>query len=65
MPEPTRTAIGTWSGGRFMHFGQELDDQRLAKLLAPGEGIDTVLTADTYIIAVPEIAWKLFELQPR
>ena len=26
MPDPTRTAIGTWSGGRFMHFGEPLDD---------------------------------------
>ena len=27
--DPTRTAIGTWSGGRFMHFGEPLDDERL------------------------------------
>jgi aryl-alcohol dehydrogenase-like predicted oxidoreductase len=46
--EPTRTAIGTWSGGRFMHFGEPLDDQRLQALLRPGEGIDTVITADAY-----------------
>ena len=26
MPDPTRSAIGTWSGGRFMHFGEPLDD---------------------------------------
>ena len=25
MPDPTRTAIGTWSGGRFMHFSEPLD----------------------------------------
>ena len=37
MPDPTRTAIGTWSGGRFMHFGEPLDDERLAALLRPGE----------------------------
>ncbi len=48
MLDPTRTAIGAWSGGRFMHFGEPLDEQRLAALLRPGEGIDTVLTADTY-----------------
>ena len=42
------TAIGTWSGGRFMHFGEPLDDERLAALLRPGHGIATVLTADVY-----------------
>jgi len=44
----TQTAVGTWSGGRFMHFGEELDDERLLALLRPGDGIDTVLTADAY-----------------
>ena len=48
MPDPGHVALGTWSGGRFMHFGEELDDQRLAALLRPGDGIDTVITADTY-----------------
>ncbi len=46
--DPTTTAIGTWSGGRFMHFGEPLDDERLAALLRPGDGIDTVITADVY-----------------
>ena len=46
--DPTTTAIGTWSGGRFMHFGEPLDDERLTALLRPGEGIDTVITADAY-----------------
>src|SRR6185312_6776102 len=46
--DPTRTAIGTWSGGRFMHFGEPLGEERLTALLAPGGGIDTVLTADAY-----------------
>ena len=41
-------AIGTWSGGRFMHFGQALDDARLEALLRPGQDISTVLTADAY-----------------
>jgi aryl-alcohol dehydrogenase-like predicted oxidoreductase len=45
---PSRTAIGTWSGGRFMHFGEALDDARLETLLRPGNGIDTVVTADAY-----------------
>ena len=46
--DPTSTAIGTWSGGRFMHFGEPLDDERLEALLRPGAGIDTVITADAY-----------------
>ncbi len=46
--DPTRTAIGTWSGGRFMHFGEPLEDERLLALLRPGEGIDTVISADAY-----------------
>jgi aryl-alcohol dehydrogenase-like predicted oxidoreductase len=48
MSEPGRSAIGTWSGGRFLHFGEAIDEDRLAALLAPGEGIDTVLSADAY-----------------
>ena len=46
--DPTTTAIGTWSGGRFMRFGEPLEDERLTALLRPGEGIDTVITADVY-----------------
>src|SRR6478672_7764910 len=48
MIDPTATAIGTWSGGRFMHFGEPLDDERLEALLRPGGGIETVITADAY-----------------
>ncbi|MGH2903334.1 MAG: aldo/keto reductase [Solirubrobacteraceae bacterium] len=46
--DPTTTAIGTWSGGRYMHFGEPLDDARLETLLRPGNGIDTVIGADAY-----------------
>jgi aryl-alcohol dehydrogenase-like predicted oxidoreductase len=46
--EPGHAAFGTWSGGRFMRFGEAIDDERLAALLRPGDGIDTVLTADAY-----------------
>jgi aryl-alcohol dehydrogenase-like predicted oxidoreductase len=46
--DPGHVALGTWSGGRFMRFGQAIDEDRLAALLRPGEGIDTVLTADAY-----------------
>ena len=48
MREPGRAAIGTWSGGRFLHFGEKIEEDRLAALLRPGGGIDTVLTADAY-----------------
>ena len=48
MRGPGQTAIGTWSGGRFLHFGETIDEDRLIALLQPGGGIDTVLTADTY-----------------
>src|SRR3954447_2631327 len=42
------TALGTWSGGRFLHFRAPLDDERLAALLRPDERIRTVITADAY-----------------
>jgi len=45
---PGRAAIGTWSGGRYLGYGERLDDARLERLLTPGNGIDTILTADTY-----------------
>jgi aryl-alcohol dehydrogenase-like predicted oxidoreductase len=48
MREPGRSAIGIWSGGRFLHFGEAIDEDRLAALLRPGEGIDTVISADAY-----------------
>src|SRR3954466_7536974 len=48
MPDPTRTAVGTWSGGRFMGFGEPLEDDRLVALLRPDERIRTVITADVY-----------------
>lgn len=48
MREPGRTAIGTWSGGRFLRYGETVAEERLEGLLRPGGGIDTVLTADTY-----------------
>jgi aryl-alcohol dehydrogenase-like predicted oxidoreductase len=31
-----------------MHFGEPLSDERLRRLLRPGDGIDTVITADAY-----------------
>ena len=47
--EPGRSAVGTWSGGRFLRFGEAIDEERLIELLRPSEsGIDTLLTADAY-----------------
>ena len=48
MTELGTTAIGTWSGGRYLHFGEAISDERLESLLRPGDGIETVLTADAY-----------------
>ena len=48
MREPGSIALGTWSGGRFLHFGEAVEEDRLAAVLRPGEGIDTVLSADAY-----------------
>lgn len=46
----TRTAFGAWSGGRFMHFGEALPEERLIALvqLAYERGVRTFLTADVY-----------------
>jgi aryl-alcohol dehydrogenase-like predicted oxidoreductase len=46
--QPGPIAVGTWSGGRFMHFGEPLDDDRFLALIAPDEAIPTVITADVY-----------------
>jgi aryl-alcohol dehydrogenase-like predicted oxidoreductase len=48
LSDPGRSAIGTWSGGRFLHFGEAIGEDRLVELLRPGNGIETVLTADAY-----------------
>jgi len=48
MRTPSHTAIGTWSGGRYLHFGEPIAEERLQVLLTPGDGLDTLLTADAY-----------------
>jgi aryl-alcohol dehydrogenase-like predicted oxidoreductase len=45
---PGNKAIGSWSGGRFLRFGDAIEPERLETLLRPGDGIDTVMTADAY-----------------
>ena len=46
----TQTAFGTWSGGRFMHFGEQLDEERLANLMRQSyeQGVRTFVTSDVY-----------------
>ncbi|MEO7724948.1 MAG: aldo/keto reductase [Chthoniobacterales bacterium] len=46
----TRTAFGMWGGGRFMHFGQPIEDERFLTLidLAYEKGLRTFMTADAY-----------------
>jgi aryl-alcohol dehydrogenase-like predicted oxidoreductase len=46
--DPTHTALGTWSGGRFMHFGEAVDDDRYLALIRPDDRVRTVVTADVY-----------------
>jgi aryl-alcohol dehydrogenase-like predicted oxidoreductase len=48
VPEPGQKAIGSWSGGRYLRFGEAIEPERLEALLRPGDGIDTVMTADAY-----------------
>jgi aryl-alcohol dehydrogenase-like predicted oxidoreductase len=48
MSAPGKTSLGAWSGGRFMHFGAELDHERLVALMRPDEKIKTLITADAY-----------------
>lgn len=46
----TRTAYGTWNGGRFMHFGEALSEERFIEAIrhAYDQGIRTFMTADVY-----------------
>jgi len=46
----TRTAYGTWSGGKYMHFGEALDDARYMGMMreAYDKGVRTFITADVY-----------------
>lgn len=47
---PTTTAYGTWSGGRFMHFGETLPEDRFIGCIqtAYESGIRTFVTSDVY-----------------
>ncbi|MDB6033271.1 MAG: aldo/keto reductase [Verrucomicrobiales bacterium] len=64
----TRTAYGTWNGGRFMHFGEPVDEERFLRLirLAYEKGIRTFMTADVYGTgAADEMLGRALEGIPR
>ncbi|MEI7889240.1 MAG: aldo/keto reductase [Actinomycetes bacterium] len=42
------TALGAWSGGRFMRFGHPIEGDRFSELMRPDGLIPTVITADVY-----------------
>jgi aryl-alcohol dehydrogenase-like predicted oxidoreductase len=46
----TRTAFGTWNGGRFMNYGAPVEEERFAALIqrAYDRGVRTFVTADAY-----------------
>ena len=46
--DPGPLAVGTWSGGRYMRFGEPLSEERFLSLITPDEAISTVITADVY-----------------
>ncbi|MEQ2007911.1 MAG: aldo/keto reductase, partial [Limisphaerales bacterium] len=48
--ELTRTAYGSWSGGRYMHFGVDVGEERYLACIrhAYEQGIRTFMTADVY-----------------
>ncbi|MFD2255421.1 aldo/keto reductase [Luteolibacter algae] len=48
--EITNTAYGTWSGGRFMHFGETLSEERFIGCIQTAfeSGIRTFVTSDVY-----------------
>ena len=64
----TRTAYGTWNGGRFMNYGEPLDDDRFIDCLrlAYTKEIRTFLTADVYGSGqADELLGRAFEGVPR
>jgi aryl-alcohol dehydrogenase-like predicted oxidoreductase len=48
--EPTKTVYGTWSGGRYMHFGEPISEERYLQSIqrAYQKGIRTFMTSDVY-----------------
>jgi aryl-alcohol dehydrogenase-like predicted oxidoreductase len=54
----TRTAYGTWNGGRYMNFGDVLDEAQFndSIRLAYEKGIRTFMTADVYGNGAADVA---------
>src|SRR2546425_1551342 len=52
----TRTAYGTWSGGRYMHFGELLSEERFLGVIqhAYQRGVRAFMTADVYGIGAAD-----------
>ena len=46
----THTAFGLWNGGRYMHYGEALSDERFIQLIRSSyeRGVRTFVTADVY-----------------
>lgn len=64
----TRTAFGTWSGGRYMHFGEQLEEERFKALMdrAYDGGIRSFMTADVYGQgAADEMLGQVLNSKPR
>ncbi len=41
-------ALGAWSGGRYLGYGEAIAEERLEALLRPGDDVSAVITADAY-----------------
>ena len=41
-------ALGAWSGGRYLGYGEAITEERLEALLRPGADVATIITADAY-----------------
>jgi len=57
-----QSALGTWSGGRYLHFGEAITEDRLIDLLTPRDGIDTVMTRhrlDALVAPTGSPAWLI------
>ena len=48
MTELDHIALGAWSGGRYLAYGEAIAEERLEALLRPGPDVATIITADAY-----------------
>jgi aryl-alcohol dehydrogenase-like predicted oxidoreductase len=64
----TRTAFGTWSAGRYMHYGEHLDEARFIEVMryAYEVGMRTFMTADVYGVGrADELLGEALSVFPR